>query len=308
MTTPPELPSGRIRLDEPPRLPAAEGAGGVAMSAIPMLGSLGSVVLVASLGGGSSEVRVVAAGLFLVTTVAYLGFQLDRQRGQRRRRLTSARRSYLRHLAGVRDAVRAAAAGQRKALLWLHPAPSALPAVAADGSRVWEREPDDPAFLHVRYGVAAQPLSVELAAPADLAADDADPAAVAAVRRLLDAHRTQPALPVAVDLRRHHRIALVGRTDPTRSLARALVCTSATFHSPDHLAVAVLASDDALDEWEWVKWLPHAQSTERSDAVGPVRLVGTSAAVLDLVPTGAHLLLVVDGAATTRCRTGRASR
>jgi DNA segregation ATPase FtsK/SpoIIIE, S-DNA-T family len=298
MTSPPELPSGRIRLDEPPRLPAAEGAGGVAMSAIPMLGSLGSVVLVASLGGGSSEVRVVAAGLFLVTTVAYLGFQLDRQRGQRRRQLTSARRSYLRHLAGVRAAVRAAAAGQRKALLWGHPAPSALPAVAADGSRVWERGTDDPAFLHVRYGVAAQPLSVELLAPADLAADDADPAGVAAVRRLLAAHRTQPGLPVTVDLRRHHWIAMVGRTDRARSLARALVCTSATFHSPDHLAVAVLASDDALDEWEWVKWLPHAQSTGRSDAVGPVRLVGTSSSVLELVPTGVHLLLVVDGGAT----------
>ena len=54
MTSPPELPSGRIRLDEPPRLPAAEGGGGVAMSAIPMFGSLGSVALVASLGGGSS--------------------------------------------------------------------------------------------------------------------------------------------------------------------------------------------------------------------------------------------------------------
>ncbi len=296
MTTPPELPTGRIRLDEPPRLAAAEGAGGVAMSAIPMLGSLGSVVLVASLGGGSSQVRVVAAGLFLVTTVAYLGFQLDRQRGQRRRQLTSARRNYLRHLAAVRDAVRAAAAGQRHALGWLHPAPSALPAVAADGARVGERAPADPGFLLVRYGVASQPLSVDLAAPADLAADDADPAAVTAVRRLLDAHRTQPDLPIAVDLRRHHRIALVGAKDAARSLARALVCSSATFHSPDQLAVAVLAGDEALDAWEWVKWLPHAQSAERSDAVGPVRLVGTSSDVLDLVPAGAHLLLVVDAA------------
>ncbi len=159
MTSRPELPSGRIVLDEPPPLPPAEGAGGVAMSAIPMLGSLGSVVLVASLGGGSSEVRVVAAGLFLVTTVAYLGIQLDRQRGQRRRQLTSARRSYLRHLACVRSAVRQAAAQQRLALGWLHPDPAALPAVAADGARVWERGPDDPAHLLVRYGVRPQPLS-----------------------------------------------------------------------------------------------------------------------------------------------------
>jgi S-DNA-T family DNA segregation ATPase FtsK/SpoIIIE len=300
MTTRPELPAGRIRIEEPPRLPTTEGAGGVAMSAIPMLGSLGSVVLVASLGGGSSEVRVVAAGLFLMTTVAYLAIQLDRQRGQRRRQLTSARRSYLRHLAGVRVAVREAATSQRRALDWLHPAPSALPAVAAEGTRVSERQPSDPAFLQLRYGVAAQPLAVELAAPADLAADDADPAAVSAVRRLLETHRTQSDLPVTVDLRRHHRIALVGRQDAARGLARALVCSGATFHSRDHLVVAVLAAEEALEEWEWVKWLPHAHSAERSDAVGPVRLVRTSVEGLaDLLPDPAHLLLVVDGAGGT---------
>lgn len=298
MTTPPELPSGRIRLEEPPRLPAPEGAGSVAMSAIPMLGSLGSVVLVASLGGGSSEVRVVAAGLFLVTTVAYLGIQLDRQRGQRRRQLTGSRRDYLRHLTGVRAAVRDAAASQRRALCWLHPEPAALPAVAAEGTRVGERRPGDAAFLQVRYGVAAQPLSVELTPPADLAADDADPVAVAAVRRLLDTHRVQPELPIAVDLCARRRIALVGAAQDGRDLARALVCSAATFHSPDHLVVAVLAADDAVADWEWAKWLPHAQSTDRSDAVGPVRLVGSSAAVLlaDLAPARGHLLLVVDGA------------
>jgi len=301
MTTPPELPSGRIRLAEPPRLPASEGAAGVAMSAIPMLGSLGSVVLVASLGGGSSEVRVVAAGLFLVTTVAYLGIQLDRQRGQRRRQLTSARRAYLRHLAGVRTAVREAAAGQRRALRWLHPEPAALPSVAADGSRVWERGPDDPAFLLVRYGVCAQSLAVELTPPAELSADDADPAAVSAVRRLFETHRVQPDLPAAVDLRRFHRIALVGPAAAGRGLARALVCSGATLHSPDHLAVAVLATGDALEEWEWVKWLPHAHSPDRADAVGPARLVSPSADVLaGLLPAASHLLLVVDGPASAR--------
>ncbi len=291
--TPPELPTGRIRVEEPPRLPVAEGAGSVAMSAIPMLGSLGSVVLVASLGGGSSEVRVVAAGLFLLTTVAYLGIQLDRQRGQRRRQLTGARRAYLRHLAVVRAAVRDAAAGQRHALTWLHPEPAALPALAAEGSRVWERGPDDPDFLRVRYGVRAQPLSIEIAEPADLTADDADPAAVTAVRRLLEAHRVQPDLPVAIDLRQRGRIALAG--PHSRGQARALICAAATFHSPDHLTVAVLAANDVLDQWEWAKWLPHAQDAERSDAVGPVRLIGSSPDVLADRPDPAHLLLVIDG-------------
>ncbi|KAA1428247.1 type VII secretion protein EccCa [Nocardioides antri] len=302
MTPRPEPPTGRIVLDEPPRLPTSDGAGGVAMSALPMLGSLGSVVLVASLGGGSSEVRVVAAGLFLLTTVAYLGIQLDRQRGQRHRQVTTARRAYLRHLAGVRATVHEAAAAQRHALCWLHPDPAALPALAADGSRVGERAPDDPAFLQVRYGVCSQPLSVELSDPAGMAADDADPAAVSAVRRLLETHRRQPDLPAAVDLRRFHRVALTGGPAAGRGLARALVCSVAALHSPEHLVVAVLADDDTVAEWEWVKWLPHAWSADRTDAVGPVRLISTRATELaELLPGttgGPHVLLVLDGPAS----------
>ena len=46
------MPSGEIRLQAPPELDRSEGASGVMMNAIPMLGSLGSIVLVASMGAG----------------------------------------------------------------------------------------------------------------------------------------------------------------------------------------------------------------------------------------------------------------
>ena len=55
-----------------------------------------------------------------------------------------------------------------------------------------------------------------------------------------------------------------------------MVCSAAAFHSPDDLVVAVLAGDDTLPQWDWLKWLPHAQSTEETDAVGPSRMVTTS--------------------------------
>ncbi len=105
----------------------------------------------------------------------------------------------------------------------------------------------------------------------------------------------QPGLPATVDLRTVHRIALVGSPAAGRAAARALVCSAATFHSPRHLTVAVLTADAGRGEWEWIKWLPHAHSAERSDAVGAVRLIGTSAeALADLLPSPTHVLLVVD--------------
>ncbi|MEC9053466.1 MAG: hypothetical protein VX747_13475, partial [Actinomycetota bacterium] len=62
----PEMPSGEIRLQAPPELDRSEGASGVMMNAIPMLGSLGSIVLVASMGAGGGGGRsYIAAGMFL---------------------------------------------------------------------------------------------------------------------------------------------------------------------------------------------------------------------------------------------------
>ena len=74
----------------------------------------------------------------------------------------------------------------------------------------------------------------------------------------------------------------------------------------------MLASEGHLIHWDWVKWLPHAQSAQESDAVGPKRIATTSldelAALLppdlgdrprfgaDERPATPHILLVTDGA------------
>ncbi len=311
----PELPTGEIVIQAPPEIDVAEGASGVLMNAVPMLGSLGSIVLVATMGSstpGGQGRSFLAAGMFLFATLGFIVVQLDRQRKQRTQAVTGSRTEYLRHLGTVRTIARDAAARQRAALLWLHPDPRALPVLADEGSRVWERAATDEEFLHVRYGVCSRPLSVELVPPDSTPIDRVDPAATSALHRLLAVHRVQPNLPAAVDLRACDRIEICGAEDEARSLARAMLCSAAAFQSPEHLAIAVLASEDALPEWDWVKWLPHALSARASDAVGPRRMVGTRLADLAaLLPQdlaerprfGAgerapdpHILFVVDGA------------
>ena len=294
---PPPLPAGRIVLKAPPELRPTEGAGGVLMNAVPMLGGLGSVVLVATMGGGASGLRLVAAGMFLVATVGFVVVQVDRQRTQRAQQVGGARADHLHHLASVRARAREAGGRQRAALLWHHPEPAALPALAAERSRVWERTAGAPWFLRVRCGLGAQPSALELVAPDAEGSARADPVAVAAAQRLLAVHRTQPDLPVTVDLAAHERIEVVGPVDPARAAVRALLCSAATFHSPDELAVAVLADEASLAHWDWVKWLPHAHSSRGRDAIGARRLVSTAPAELRaLLPTDPHLLLVLDSA------------
>lgn len=310
----PELPTGEIVLQPPPPLDRSEGSGGVLMNAIPMLGSLGSIVLVATMGGagqGAGSRQYIAAGMFLFATIGFIVVQIDRQRKQRQQNVGGQRTDYLRYLSSVRETARSAGDQQRRALTWHNPAPSSLPSLAEERSRLWERGTSDPRFLQVRYGVCHQPLSLQLVPPESAPIDQVDPAAASALHRLLVVHRLQPDLPASLDLRAFDHIEICGGEDAARSAARALICSATAFHSPEQLVVAVLTTEGLRAQWDWVKWLPHTQSTRESDAVGPRRMVATSlddlAALLpaDLVDRprfGAdertqtpHILVVVDG-------------
>ena len=309
------MPSGEIKLQAPPELDQSEGAAGVMMNAIPMLGSLGSIVLVASMGagsGGGGAKSYIAAGMFLFATLGFIVVQIDRQRKQRSQSVTGSRTEYLRYLATVRAVARDAADQQRRALTWQHPDPASLPALAEERSRVWERSSVDPGFLHVRYGVCSQELALRLIPPDSAPIDQVDPAAASALHRLLVVHRNQPDLPASVDLRAFDRVEVCGPEEPARALARALLCSAAAFQSPEHLVVAVLAGERQLAHWDWVKWLPHSHSPQQTDAVGPRRMVSTSLEELaellppdladrprfgaDERPATPHVLLVLDGA------------
>jgi S-DNA-T family DNA segregation ATPase FtsK/SpoIIIE len=94
----PELPTGQLVLQPPPQLEPNEGASGVLMNAIPMLGSLGSIVLVATMGRTNGGRGLIAAGMFLFATLGFIIVQLDRQRKQRTQQVTGSRTEYLRYL------------------------------------------------------------------------------------------------------------------------------------------------------------------------------------------------------------------
>ncbi|MBR7742829.1 type VII secretion protein EccCa [Phycicoccus sp. BSK3Z-2] len=305
----PEVPSGRLELQPPPEITPSEGASGLLMQAVPMLGSLGTIGFVALSQTGPRA--WFTAGMFLVASVGFVLASGVRQRSQHTAQVLAARREYLAYLAEVRATIRDAAGRQRAAALWDYPDPATLPLLAAEGTRVWERTPSDGDFLQVRMGTTAQPLCLDLVPPETAPLAQLDPVAASGLHRLLSTHRVQPGLPASAALRAWPHVEVTGDAAPARALARSVVLSAAMQHAPEDLVVAAVVSREARAEWEWLKWLPHALSPRERDAVGPVRLVGES--VHDLLPllpqeiverprfgptdrpTLPHVLLVVDG-------------
>lgn len=306
---PPGVPSGRVTLQAPPEIQASDGVSGLLATMLPMLGSVGSIVFVAVSSPGPRG--MIAAGMFLVASLGFVGVNGWRQRSQHQAQVVGARREYLAYLADLRGTVRQAARQQRRAAEWVMPDPRSLAVVAEEGSRVWEREPDHDDFLLVRLGEGAQPLCLELDAPETAPLAQLDPVAASAAHRFLVTHRVQRDVPVGFDLRSVARVEVTGGEDEARALARALVSQLAVFHSPEHLQVAVLTSERNAAAWDWTKWLPHTHSSRVRDAVGPARMIGTALTDVEGLlpedlrdrprfgpgaqPPTPHVLVVVDG-------------
>src|SRR5262249_48595579 len=131
----------------------------------------------------------------------------------------------------------------------------------------------DDDFGEVRVALGPQKLAVAIIPPETKPVEDLEPMTALALRRFVRAHATGPSLPIALSLRAFSRGAVRGDGLTTTGLARSIVCQLATFHSPEDLIVAVVTAGERFREWDWVKWLPHVQSTRASDGAGPVRAV-----------------------------------
>jgi type VII secretion protein EccCa/type VII secretion protein EccCb len=68
--------------------------------------------------------------------------------------------------------------------------------------------------------------------------------------------------------------SLIGEREQVLGLMRSIICQLAFSHGPDHVRMIVVSSD--LEEWDWVKWLPHFGDPRRMDAAGSARMVYSS--------------------------------
>jgi S-DNA-T family DNA segregation ATPase FtsK/SpoIIIE len=268
----PEMPDERIDLQEPPVMaePAARDTSSV-MSMLPMgIGSMLMVMSFSGVGGSSPTTYLFGGGMGLSMMAMSLG-QLGRAASERKRKMRAERRDYLRYLAQLRGRVRAAADEQRSAVLWNNPAPGALWSIAT-GPRLWERRASHEDFGRVRIGLGTQGAALELVTPTTKPIEDLEPLCAISLRRFTEAWRTVPGVPTSLSLRSFTSVEFAGDAAPALELARAMLGQLVTFHSPDELRVAVLAVEETMREWDWVKWLPHNAHPTSRDASGPLRL------------------------------------
>ena len=227
----PQLPRGELVLESPPELPEQLPRGiGQLLMVLPMVCGVGAMAFLYA-GRGGGMITYVAGGLFGVSMLGMAFASVGTGGGQKKAEVDAERRDYMRYLAQMRRRARRAAAQQRAALTWRHPAPDALWSIAAS-RRLWERRSTDDDFGEVRVAVGTQKMAVTIVTPETKPVEDLEPMTAIALRRFVRAHSAVPDLPLALQLRAFSRVVLRGDRGAVTDLTRAALCQLATFHSP----------------------------------------------------------------------------
>src|ERR1700712_1832397 len=127
------MPAGKVQVQPPPEIPPAAGGRNPPTPLLPMVGSVGSILMVTLTNAGLTG--ILTGGMFLLSSLGFVGVNGWRQRSQRQSGIIAARRDYLAYISDLRETVRIAGRQQRRATNWLNPAPDTFTYLVEERTR-----------------------------------------------------------------------------------------------------------------------------------------------------------------------------
>ncbi len=193
--------------------------------------------------------------------------------------LNEERKDYLRSITENRKTVHQSEAELHEYLNYTHPGPRGLGRLVG-GKRMWEVQVASPQYLRVRVARGRIANQVRVIVPEAAPTSDLDPVGVVELTRFAKAYSTVGGMPVAINLLSAPLVGFDGDREAVTGLVRAMIAEIVVLHGPDQVGVAAVLAEPDAPEWAWLKWLPHTQHSEDTDALGSARMVYRSVAEL----------------------------
>ncbi|MGY2114343.1 type VII secretion protein EccCa [Nocardia gipuzkoensis] len=270
-----------LRLQPPTELPKPVPASRLRMimPVVMVAAMCGMMVMMFRGGGAMNPMMLMFPAMMLVSMFGMMGGAFAGNSGGGAASLNEERKDYLRSLTDNRKTVHGAEAELYAFLRYTHPGPEEI-ARLIGGKRMWEVQVASPQFLRVRVGRGRIANQVRVIVPEAAPTSDLDPVGVVELTRFAKAYSTVGGMPVAINLLSAPQVGIDGEAQLVAGLVRAMIAEVAVLHGPDQVAVAAVLSDPDAPEWSWLKWLPHTQHPNETDAIGSSRMVYRTVAEL----------------------------
>ncbi|MGW4843040.1 type VII secretion protein EccCa [Nocardia brasiliensis] len=270
-----------LKLQPPTELPKPVPSSRLRMiMPVVMVAAMAGMMVMMFRGGlGLSPMSLFFPMMMVVSMLGMFGTTMGGANTGGAANLNEERKDYLRSLTEHRKSVHAAEAELHEYLRYCHPGPAEVGRLVG-GKRMWEVQVASPQFLRTRMGLGRIANQVRVIVPEAAPTSDLDPVGVVELTRFAKAYSTVGDMPVAINLLSVPQVELDGAAETVAGLVRAMIAEVAVLHGPDQVAIAAVLPDPDAPEWAWLKWLPHVQHPNDTDALGSGRMVYRSVAEL----------------------------
>lgn len=256
------LPDDKIEIPGPSQLPPAPPTLNLLTTILPPVILIGGTLIFSIISG---KINWMLIGPMLIMS---LGFPvanmigLVTQKKTYQKNMEARKLAYSKKLAEAQLTIQQVIRNQVDILQKVYPPIRETTRTAlTQGKLLWSRRQTDADFLAARIGEKNDIPSFSIELPRYF---DPNDALLAMAQQTAGGFTQVPGVPALLEFSRIGSVALTGKVSSSiHGFARRIILDLIIHHSPRDMQLAVLAdSNESVNRWEWLKWLPHLEALE----------------------------------------------
>lgn len=254
------LSAERVKLPEPPNLPAPPSGVSWLTIGLPLIATLLSVVLMLSMVGGSSALSFLIFIPIMIATALASVLQAWLQKRDYRKQIAAAQQEYSDALQQATSKLQTLWQAEQQLRARNDPDfGTLLQQAESQAARLGERRPTDDDFLSVRIGIGAVPAMFQVEPPTVNPRPKEFASHLAFADQSVQAYENITPAPLVLPIRNHSGIGFVGARQEVAPIVRALAVQAATYHWLSEVQFIVIAPQQLRFEWQFIGNLPHGR-------------------------------------------------
>ncbi|WMT42043.1 hypothetical protein RE628_06295 [Paenibacillus sp. D2_2] len=251
-----EMPRGELEIPNPPNAYDKPEISWFALLAPPAVMLVISMLLAMTSHSMYMLLSISMTVMTLIVSLTSAASQIKKYKRKKKER----EQKYLQFIADSRSELQLAREQQIKAMNEMNPDPIAcLQRIQELDNRLWERTTSSPDFLSLRLGVGSVPAALRINYTKQAIIMETDPLLMEPQRLALEFDRVH-GVPVSINLLASEICGIAGEEDKAFEVVTQMLLQLVTHHGNDDVRVVILASEEGLEKWDWIKHLPHLWS------------------------------------------------
>ena len=249
-----ELPIGEVEVQMPPNIGSKPEINWLSVLLPP-------IAMVLVMGGVAYLMKSITSLIYTAPmTLVSISVSIVNYTGQRKKhRKNSAIRlqKFNKHIHEIHILLSEKHDLYKKIMNTIHPGFSECIKIVNDCERrLWERRPSEKDFMLLKLGLGEMPFEVKIKIP-KMGISIEEDALFDEPEKLQKKFEKVTGVPICVDFLKHTTVGIVGNRNDSLSLVKNLIVQIATHHSYEEVKIVMLFNKNELNEWSWIRWLPH---------------------------------------------------